>query len=300
MRRRVALMLAVLMLLGAALAEDISSVIPSDAMWGKSRTRIKGLLDEGVEALTIGENNALKVAGVNVMNYTMDAYYVFSENMRTYYGLSKVTYLLQESAGRSAETLDAVFGDLKRAMEEVIGAPDAVKSAVTLWKKPKYKVEIGKGKFKNYNGSDRQNVAIVVSGVNIPKPTLQPTPTPRPTPTPTPKGSLKEKDKKVTITATCLENNHVGEKWTKAFYINGREVSNGDTIHLKAGESVKARALITEYDENPDKGEAEYTHHLTEKGLRGKFNITLKINVKENEGKYKDNVARWEVRFDFK
>lgn len=297
MRRKIALWLALMLVLGCALAESAGNTIPRDAQWGQSRTRIRNQINGQTEPLIIGDNNALKVPGIIVGDYTMDAYYVFSENMRTYYGLSKVTYLLSGGQRRSSEMLDTAYAELVQNMEAAIGAPDSVKEAVTVWKKSKYRVEIGKGRFRKYDGSDQMNVAIVITGLNIPKPTPRPTPTPQPTPTPRP--VIKEKDMKVTITATCEENDHVGNNWLKAYYVNGEKVTNGDTVHVKAGERVKVRANITEDDDNPDKGTGEGYHNLTEKGVRNGFNITLTFDVKENEGKHKGKVARWKVKFKF-
>lgn len=129
------------------------------------------------------------------------------------------------------------------------------------------------------------------------KKALKPTPTPRPTPTPKP--TSKEKDVTVYISADCWDYNHVGNEWSKSFSINGKSVSSGSTLHVKVGDRITCKAVITEQDSYPDKGSGSHTYTVTEKGLKNGFHVTLSIRVKENRGRYSGNTCTWDVQFDF-
>lgn len=302
MKRRIALWMVLMLIFSSALAETARGLIPEASLWGMSRTNVNKQFGGTAEAVMIGENAGLKVAGIEVEGYVMDAYYVFSENMRTYYGLSKVSYLLTGTQKRPSAVLDEAYGTLTDAFRSAIGAPDSVKDAVTTWKKDRYKVEIGKGKFKNYDGSDNTNVAIVFTGLNIPKPTREPTPTPVATPRPasTPKAVADEKEVKVRVITDCDDYNSSGSDWKEVYTVNDKTVKNDDILTVRLGEKLRVEAVITDRDNTENKGSYKATYEVTESKMKKRwFNIKLNFDVEAKEGKYKGKYAKWTVTFRF-
>lgn len=69
-------------------------------------------------------------------------------------------YLLSGNKHPTRE-INACLDDLIEAMKSAIGNPDSQKSAVATWEKESYSVQVGKGKFKNYTGTDSASVGIV-------------------------------------------------------------------------------------------------------------------------------------------
>ena len=303
MKRWVALLVALLLMVCAsALGETAKEAIPQASLWGMSRTNVHRRLEGAGKARMIGENAGLKIEGVELEGHMMDVYYVFSENMSTYYGLSKVTYLLSGTQKRTSAELDAAFGDLKAAYQKTLGTPDTEKEAVCAWKTGRYKLEIGKGKFKNYDGSENLNVAVVFTGLNIPKPTRQPTPTPYATPTPSSarKVAPKEKEVKIRVITDCEDYNRSGTDWKEEYYVNDKKVKNDDILTIRLGEKLRVEAVITDRDNKTNKGSFKASYSVTESKMKKRwFNIKLNFDVEAKEGKYKGKYARWNVTFRF-
>jgi len=178
-----------------SLAEDIDELIPDSSMWGMSRTAIEKNIWCNYKECIIGKSKGLKLDTVEVAEHSMDPYYVFNERMwnsegKTYKGLSKVVYVLSGITKRSTDDLKEFYHVLTEEMTTAIGEPDSSKKAVTTWKTDEYKIEIGTGKFKKYNGSDNATVAIVITALDIDKP-ITPKPTAKKTPKPTQKPTPK-------------------------------------------------------------------------------------------------------------
>lgn len=185
MKRRVSLILALLfMLSGIALAKTVGDIIPKTSLWTVSREDFKKAVKGKYSEIEVNQKHTLKASSIKIDGFTMDGYYMFAENMRTHYGLSKVTYLLS-GKNLSTDDLSKAYTTLVSKMEKKLGKADSATKSHTTWQRDKYKVEIGKGKFKAYNGSEKSTVAIVVTGLNMPTPRPSPTPTPKPSPIPT-------------------------------------------------------------------------------------------------------------------
>ncbi len=189
-----------------AFAETVSGLIPKQSLWGISRDKFQKQSNQKYESLESGKTKMLRRSGIKVNGYKLDGYFVFDFSTwdstgYTYSGLSKVVYLL--SGKPTSDEITSAFQTLVQAMKKSAGQPDSEKKTLATWEKNNYTVEIGKGKFKKYTGSDKQNVAIVITAKNIsrpqtPKPTVEPTPkykyispTPKPTKTPKPKKVTK-------------------------------------------------------------------------------------------------------------
>lgn len=190
MKRVIVIALILLLIPAVAYADSIGDIIPDTGLWGISQKAFKAQNASDFSECKIGNKKGLMISDVEVDTYAMDCYYVFGEKMNdskgwTYSGLSKITYILNDSEifeDEFATCYDTLVADLT----EVIGEPDSVKKSVATWNKDRYKIEIGKAKVSKYTGSDQTTVVIVISGIDIPKPTVAPTSTPKPTPTPRP------------------------------------------------------------------------------------------------------------------
>ena len=188
--KKIVLLLLCLLLALTGVAETMDEIIPDETLWGAPRQDVEMELDPAeYESCAVGDRQALKITGIDVDGYSMDAYYVFGENMWdeegwNYMGLSKVAYLLTGEEGLTPEQLNEKKSDLVERMEEALRAADQSEDAVSVWNEESYKIEIGWGKFENYTGSTEATVGIVFSALNVEKP-VTPSPSPIPTPVPT-------------------------------------------------------------------------------------------------------------------
>lgn len=185
MKRFAAVLMILLLLFQTAFAKSLDELIPSAEMWAESSQALVKTVGGKFTKVRVNKTPALKTKKVDVEGYVMDGYYLFGANMRTYYGLTKLTYILSGKKKRPKDELNGVYNTLVARMEDVLGKPDSATKAVSTWQRERYKIEIGKGKFKAYNGSENTNVGIVITGINLPTPV--PTPTRAPTPVPTPR-----------------------------------------------------------------------------------------------------------------
>lgn len=99
----------------------------------------------------------------------------------------------------------------------------------------------------------------------------------------------------ITFAATCVDANHVGQKWTQAYSVNGESVENAAAILLSPGETVLLRAVITENDKRPDVGEDVTTIALTQEELQTGVTVEKTVMVAENSGRYAGCEAEWRV-----
>ena len=103
---------------------------------------------------------------------------------------------------------------------------------------------------------------------------------------------------RVSATAVCVGGyNHVGYNWTKEFYIDGKELANGTALTLKAGDSVRLGAIITESDANPDAGSNYIIKTVSQEELDKGFKVEFEVYVSENRGRYSGYGCRWLVTF---
>ena len=104
---------------------------------------------------------------------------------------------------------------------------------------------------------------------------------------------------KAAVQATCGDYNHVGDKWTYAYYVNGTKVTDGKSFTFNVGDEVAFKAVITEEDSTPDVGENTVTRVITEKDLQEGFKQRFTVSVTENGGRYNGSTARFTVTFSF-
>ena len=81
---------------------------------------------------------------------------------KKYAGLSKITYILKNSEDYTDSELTDCYQDLVDKMEEIAGEPDPTKKTPLTWNTEDCIVEIGKGRMKNYTGSEDSTIAIVI------------------------------------------------------------------------------------------------------------------------------------------
>lgn len=191
MKRNIISILVILFIFQSiAIGETINSIIPDKTIWGISRKELTQNSDSDFKTIEIGKTKVLQQSNIIVENTPLDAYFVFGfptwkADGYTYNGLSKIVYLLSYEGKQNPYNLDEKYSLFVDSLKPYLGEPNSVSKAVTVWNKPNYKIEIGKGNFKKYSGSKIKNVAIVFTGENIPKPV-----TPPPTVQPTPKYTL--------------------------------------------------------------------------------------------------------------
>lgn len=138
---------------------SILSIIPNDSLWGLSIEKIKNS-SQSFQSCLIGEKQGLKIPSVYVCSYLMDGYYVFEgENGSS--SLTKVAYILKDSANLSKEYLNQCVKEIIGSIKEAIGDPSSQKKGVTTWEQENYSIQLGSGRFKNYSGNDNLSVGIV-------------------------------------------------------------------------------------------------------------------------------------------
>lgn len=99
----------------------------------------------------------------------------------------------------------------------------------------------------------------------------------------------------VDVSCSMDYNNHVGNEWYEEFYLNGKEISYGDSITLPLGSSVQAKSICIENDSIPDVGSASGSVNVKRDYFQSGFTITQDIVVRENRGRYTGNTAGFTV-----
>lgn len=316
MKKWLTIILLMIGIMGVAAAETVGDLVPETALWGSSEDALKAAVQMPWMEERIDRVKCLKVNQVMVNDYPMDGFYLFGENMwdaegKSYMGLSRVVYVLSGQRKYAPEELKAIYQMLADDMKASLGQPESATGAVTTWQTGACQIQIGSGKFAKYSGSKDLTVGIIISGQNIPKPTLKavvtprPTPKPTPKPTPTPKPKAKSssggKDMKISIDTKCDYDNYnrVGKNWKMDFFVNGQMVRDRSKIHVVEGDQISVKAKIIEDDQYDDEGEGSKTYTITEQDLRKGFTISLNIKVVENAGRYAGNDCTWHVKFKF-
>jgi hypothetical protein len=117
---------------------------------------------------------------------------------------------------------------------------------------------------------------------------------------PVPFTSAAAKNVKIKVTLVSMElteNNHVGNEWYTAGYINGKEIAEGSSmvLDLKTTESVKLKAYAEEQDKIPDSAEASVS--ILASAVTKTISKAVKVTVTENRGRYSGNTATWKFTF---
>ena len=162
MKRMIGLLILVAMLLTSALADGLGSHLPVSSVFGASRSAYISDSGYSLQKTSVGDANALKLSGVEIESYTMDAYFVFGTKLKTHEGLSKIAYILVDGGKRTKEQLGQCKSALVEAMRREVGQPQSDSSSVTKWSLTDREVDIGIGKFKNYTGNDKTTVAVII------------------------------------------------------------------------------------------------------------------------------------------
>ncbi|RUS42840.1 hypothetical protein [Cohnella sp. AR92] len=103
---------------------------------------------------------------------------------------------------------------------------------------------------------------------------------------------------KVTLTsAELVENDHVGNEWYTAAYVNGKEVQldKALTLSLKSTDSLTLKAYAEEQDKIPDKGTSSTS--VKASSITKTVTKSIKVTVVENRGRYSGNAAEWKFSF---
>lgn len=191
MKRMTALILALTLIAAIASADMNDSVLFDQSLWGLSRSAFQKRVKNSLETVRIGSGTGLKLTGMNVYGYPMDAYFLFEAQIGAYYGFSKAVYILSDRAGFTEAELPLARDDLADQLTQKIGAPATASDAVVTWETDSYKIQIGQANLKSYTGCDGINLCIVIHGLNIPKPTVDALPSPANTPTPQPRATAE-------------------------------------------------------------------------------------------------------------
>jgi hypothetical protein len=105
---------------------------------------------------------------------------------------------------------------------------------------------------------------------------------------------------KIKVTLVSMEltdNNHVGNEWYTAGYINGKEIAEGSSVvlELKSTESVKLKAYAEEQDKIPDTAATSVS--IKASAVTQTITKAVKVTVTENRGRYSGNTATWKFTF---
>ena len=96
----------------------------------------------------------------------------------------------------------------------------------------------------------------------------------------------------VVISKSLLCNHSVGNEWDIVYTCNDSVISSSErwTVPLDTQKMVIIRATITEKDTYPDVGFGDLCVVL-----KDGFETTTTISLFENKGRFKGNMAQWEI-----
>lgn len=199
MKRFIVCVFVFLLLLSAsAFADDIFMYLPDADDWGMSLTEFKDMSYNEYESCKVGKKDSLLLADLDIEGYTMDGYYIF-ENGK----LSKISYILSGNEKRSKEELNQCYETLVESMTSFLDDPESKTNTVAEWQDDGSSIEIGKGKFENYTGSDNTSVAIVFKPIKQKKASSTPK---------TIKAQKKSKDSDKKNTSKSTVNVKIGDQ----------------------------------------------------------------------------------------
>lgn len=141
---------------------NIEDIIPKDDTWKITSDQLPETDDFEYEPCSIGNKQGFRISAISIGTYIFDEYLVFDRVLDGKLYLSKIVYLLSDSDKLSNDDLVSYYLAFIEDITSILGKPNSEKSTVTTWKKEKYTIEVGKGKFKNYTGSEALNTAIVI------------------------------------------------------------------------------------------------------------------------------------------
>ena len=105
---------------------------------------------------------------------------------------------------------------------------------------------------------------------------------------------------KVTGTATCIAKNHVGNRWSKTFYLNGNAFKGTGKVSVENGDSITVGCWIMEDDSSPDIDGFDVTITITPEIMTKGTKIERTVYVTEDGGRYSGYSAEWIVRITIK
>lgn len=100
---------------------------------------------------------------------------------------------------------------------------------------------------------------------------------------------------KVTGTARCIAKNHVGNSWSKGFYLNNEDIKGTGKVLVENGDKITVGCWITEEDKYPDTGGFSKTIEITPEIMTKGIKIEETVWVTENGGRYSGCSAEWYV-----
>ncbi|MBY9078381.1 hypothetical protein KIH86_24180 [Paenibacillus sp. HN-1] len=99
------------------------------------------------------------------------------------------------------------------------------------------------------------------------------------------------------VSATLVENNHVGNEWWWGGYVNGKELEEGSSVTLDVSSSgtISLKAEAQEQDKIPDEGSKSASVKVS--SLTSAVTKSVNVTVVENRGRYSGNTATWKFVF---
>lgn len=113
--------------------------------------------------------------------------------------------------------------------------------------------------------------------------------------------SSKTKVEVTFVRAELVDNDHVGNEWVVAGFVNGKSISEGErmTFTVKSTSSITLKAVAEEQDKIPDKGTKSKTIKVSSLSKKS-TESELVVTVTENRGRYSGNTAEWKFIFAVK
>ena len=99
----------------------------------------------------------------------------------------------------------------------------------------------------------------------------------------------------VSVSATMVSNDHVGNNWSKVFFVDDKKFSGSTTFTAEVGQAVVISGEITDNDSNPDTGYFRINIAMTEDVFKNGYTETREVSVRENGGRYSGHYAEWRV-----
>lgn len=100
----------------------------------------------------------------------------------------------------------------------------------------------------------------------------------------------------ITATASCIAKNHVGNNWTKDFFVGDEYYTRSTTFKAEVGQIIEFGCMITENDSYPDTDGFTQKLEMTEDIYKNGYVFSDIVWVEENSGRYSGNCAEWSVK----
>ena len=137
-------------------------ILPPDDIWGIPSPKLVEILGNACAYTKIGKRDALVVHNVKVASFSMNCYFVFGEKIGTYWGLSKITYVLPDADNLTKEDKNKGLEAVIEVVKTAAGKPKSSEKTTVKWSKKKYTITTGIGKFEKYTGSKATSIGIVL------------------------------------------------------------------------------------------------------------------------------------------